>query len=221
MGISTPSPPLLNIEGLRDAPGSIYLSDGRTRICKCTYGIKISISSYKMKTKVEHRTSRAKKQGRPANRQWPPVARERVLQDMLESQSLLWVIFGHLSPCRSLQISALSPAPSCSLLCTPWKRRQNHRTAQGCPLSPPNSPRVPTQLTAPIPQQILCVLESSTVFPTRLHCTAYLHPFDLYNTTYFRKHFPNVKVPIPVPIHLQKPQVTEYHGGHHHHGVYS
>lgn len=215
MGISTPSPPLLNIEGLRDAPGSIYLSDGRTRICKCTYGIKISISSYKMKTKVEHRTSRAKKQGRPAmttSGQRKSLAGHAGVSVSIVSD--LWTRI-------PLQISALSPAPSCSLLCTPWKRRQNHRTAQGCPLSPPNSPRVPTQLTAPTPQQILCVLESSTLFPTRLHCTAYLHPFDLYNTTYFRKHFPNVKVPIPVPIHLQKPQVTEYHGGHHHHGVYS
>lgn len=142
MGISTPSPPLLNIEGLRDAPGSIYLSDGRTRICKCTYGIKISISSYKMKTKVEHRTSRAKKQGRPANRQWPPVARERVLQDMLESQSLLWVIFGHVSPCRSLPYPLLPAALFSALLERgdrtteqPKDAHSAHPTAQECPLS--------------------------------------------------------------------------------------
>lgn len=58
-----PRPPPLNIEDLRDYPGSIYLSDGRTRIHKCTNGIKISVTSYKMKTMAEHRTSRAKKQG--------------------------------------------------------------------------------------------------------------------------------------------------------------
>lgn len=48
------------IEDLRDAPGSIYLSDGRTRIYKCTYGIKISISSYKMKTMAEHLGQRSR-----------------------------------------------------------------------------------------------------------------------------------------------------------------
>lgn len=181
-----------------------------------------------MKIMAEHRTSRAKKQGWTANRQWPSVARERDLQDMLESQFLLWVIFGHFSPYRSLPYPLLLAALFSILLERgdrtteqPKDAHSAHPIPQGCPLSPPNSPRVLTQLTAPTPQQILCMLESSTVFPTRLHCTAYLHPFDLYNTTYFGKHFPNVKVPIPVPIHLQKPQVTEYHGGHHHHGVYS
>lgn len=47
-------------------------------------------------------------------------------------------VVGHLQPLLNLQLSALSPIPSLSLLCllsTPWKQRHNHPKAQGCPLS--------------------------------------------------------------------------------------
>lgn len=95
-----------------------------------------------MKTMAEHRTSRAKKQRWTANRQWPPVARERDLQDMLESQFLLWVIFGHFSPYRSLPYPLLLAALFSILLERgdrtteqPKDAHSAHPTAQGCSLS--------------------------------------------------------------------------------------
>lgn len=120
-------------------------------------------------------------------------------------------IVGDFWPLFSLQISALYPAPSCPLLCTPSKRRQNHPTALGCPLSS----------QSPTLNRSSVGLSQALYFPPYSTIQHICTPFDLYNTTYFGKHFPNVKVLIPVPIHLRKPKVTEYCGGHHHQGAFS
>lgn len=102
-------------------------------------------------------------------------------------------IVGDLWSLLSLHISALSPAPSCPLLCTPSKRRQNHSTAQGCPLRSQSPPLNRSSLG----------LSQALYFPPYSTIQHICMPFDLYNTTYFGKHFPNVKFLIPVPIHLR------------------
>lgn len=69
-----PSPPLLNIEDLRDGPESIYLSDGRTRICKLPMGLESQSlpSKWKPWQNTEHLGQRSRGEQQTGNDlQWP------------------------------------------------------------------------------------------------------------------------------------------------------